>query len=124
MNPDPREIFAVLIVGCVILSVVIRLIAGSFDGRRVERYLRDMDCELIGKCWDPFGPGWFGSKYSRIYAITYRDRDGRVHRAHVKTSAMSGVYLTNDRIVEDRSKRSVEDEKAELRRRLAELEQE
>jgi len=37
---------------------------------------------------------------------------------------MSGVYLTNDRIIEDTPKRSVEDEKAELRRRLAELENE
>ena len=77
----------------------------------------------IDKSWDPFGPGWFGEKDSRIYEIVYRDRDGRVHRDHVKTSMMSGVYLTNDRIVEDRPKRSVEEEKAELRRRLAELEQ-
>ena len=106
-----------------IFAVVIRLISGSFDGERVEQYIRDMDCELIDKSWDPFGPGWFGEKDSRIYEIVYRDRDGRVHRAHVKTSMMSGVYLTNDRIVEDRLKRSVEEEKAELRRRLAELEQ-
>ena len=114
---------AVIIIGFIIFAVVIRLISGSFDGERVEQYIRDMDCELIDKSWDPFGPGWFGEKDSRIYEIVYRDRDGRVHRAHVKTSMMSGVYLTNDRIVEDRPKRSVEEEKAVLRRRLAELEQ-
>jgi hypothetical protein len=112
----------VIFVGFIILAVVVRLIAGSFDGDRVEQYIRDMGCELIDKSWDPFGPGWFGEKDSRIYEIVYRDRDGRVHRAHVKTSMMSGVYLTNDRIIEDKPKRSVEDEKAELRRRLAELE--
>jgi hypothetical protein len=113
-----------IILGLIILSVVIRLMAGSFDGERVEQYIRDMGCELIDKSWDPFGPGWFGEKDSRIYEIVYRDGDGRVHRAHVKTSMMSGVYLTNDRIIEDRPKRSVEEEKAELRRRLAELENE
>ena len=36
---------------------------------------------------------------------------------------ISGVDLTNDGVVEDRPKRSVEEEKAELRRRLAELEE-
>ncbi len=113
-----------IIIGFIILAVVIRLVAGSFDGERVEQYIRDMGCELIDKSWDPFGPGWFGEEESRIYEIVYRDQEGRVHRAHVKTSMMSGVYLTNDRIVEDRPTRSVEEEKAELRRRLAELENE
>lgn len=112
----------VIIIGFVVLAIVIRLMAGSFDRERVERYIRDMDGELLDKSWDPFGPGWFGEKDSRIYEIVYRDRGGRVHKAHVKTSMLSGVYLTNDRIVEDRAVRSVEDEKAELRRRLAELE--
>lgn len=59
-----------------------------------------------------------------IYQVVYRDRDGRVHRAYVKTSMKSGVYLSNDEIVEDAPKRSVEEEKAELRRRLAGLERE
>ncbi|MGJ8633794.1 MAG: hypothetical protein ACSHX7_07735 [Luteolibacter sp.] len=113
-----------IIIGFIFLAIAIRFIVGSFDGDRVEQYIRDMDCELIDKSWDPFGPGWFGEKDSRIYEIVYRDRDGEVHRAHVKTSMMSGVYLTNDRIIEDKPKRSVEEEKAELRRRLAELEQE
>ncbi len=111
-----------IVIGIVILAVVIRLIAGSFDGERVERYLRDQGFELVDRSWAPFGPGWFGEKDSRIYEIIYKDRDGRVHRAHVKTSMMSGVYLTHDRIVEDVTKLSVDEEKAALRKRLAELE--
>ena len=115
----------VLIVFCfIILAIVFRLFAGAFDGERVEDYLREIGCELIDKSWDPFGPGWFGEKNSRIYEIVYRDTDGRVHRAHVKTSMMGGVYLTNDHIVQDLSTRSVEEEKAALRKRLAELERE
>ncbi len=46
------------------------------------------------------GPGWFGEKDSRIYEIVYRDRDGHVPLAHVKSSMMSGVYLKNDQIIE------------------------
>ncbi len=113
---------AAIVVGFVILAVVIRMIAGSFDGERVERYIRSMGCELIDKSWDPFGPGWFGEKDSRIYEVVYRDRAGRVHRAHVKTSMLSGVYLTNDRIIQDAPKMTIEGEKAALRKRLAELE--
>ncbi len=120
---DP-EVIPLIFIGFIILAGVLRIIAGSFDGERVEEYIRDRGCELIDKSWDPFGPGWFGEKNSRIYEIVYRDRDGKVHRAHVKTSMLSGVYLTNDQIVEDKADLSVEEEKAALRKRLAELEQE
>jgi hypothetical protein len=54
----------VFVIGFIILAIAIRLIAGSFDGERVEQHLRDMGCELIDKSWDPFGPGWFGEKGS------------------------------------------------------------
>lgn len=117
------EILA-LVISLLFVGFMLRLVAGAFDGERVERYVSDMGGELIDKSWAPFGPGWFGEQESRIYEIVYRDREGRVHRAHVKTSMFSGVYLTHDRIVEDRPPRSVEEEKAELRRRLAELERE
>ncbi len=110
-----------LIIVFVVLAIGIRLCAGALDGDRVERHVRDMGGELIDKSWDPFGPGWFGEKDSRIYEIIYRDSRGALHRAHVKTSMLSGVYLTNDRIIEE-PRESVEEEKARLRRRLAELE--
>ena len=118
---EPSSIPAIF-VGFIVLAIVIRLISGSFDGDRVEQYIRDMGCTLIDKSWDPFGPGWFGEKDSRIYEIVYKDQNGRMHRAHVKTSMMSGVYLTNDRIVEGNSQLSVEEERASLRKRLADLE--
>ena len=119
-----------------ILAVVGRVIAGAFDGDRVEAYIQDIGGVLLDKSWDPFGPGWFGEKDARIYAIVYRDRLGNVHRAHVKTSLLSGVYLTNDQIVSERSPdegtpeagqrayspEAIEQEKEQLRKRLAELE--
>ena len=115
--------FTIIII-FVIIAIVIRLCAGSFDAERVERHIKDMGGELVDKSWDPFGPGWFGEKDSRIYEIVYRDRTGSLRRAHVKTSMLSGVYLTNDKPADDLSGsvESVEDEKTRLRRRLEELE--
>ncbi|MCS7338240.1 MAG: hypothetical protein NZ739_08405 [Verrucomicrobiae bacterium] len=117
-----ETLLVVVIVGAIVVAVIFRLIAGALDKDRIEDYIHSIGGELIDKSWAPFGPGWFGERDSRIYEIVYRDRDGRIHRAHVKTSLFSGVYLTNDRIVEEAPLRSVEEEKELLKRRLAELE--
>ncbi len=114
--------------GFIFLAIVFRLIAGSIDGDRVEEYVSKQGWELLDRSWDPFGPGWFGEKDSRIYQIVYRDREGNVHRAHVKTSMFSGVYLTNDNIVEyadrpsHRYEESLAEENLRLRKRIEELE--
>ncbi len=81
------------------LAFLPRVLAGSMDGERVERYLRERGFELVDRSWDPFGPGWFGETKDRIYQIVYRDDCGNLHMAHVKTSMWSGVYLTNDKVV-------------------------
>jgi hypothetical protein len=89
--------------GFILLAIIFRLIAGGLDGGRVERYVRERGWELVDRSWEPFGPGWFGEKDSRIYQIVYRDREGNLHQAHVKTSMLSGVYLTNDHLIQDQS---------------------
>lgn len=81
------------------VGLMIRLFAGSMDGDRVEVYVRERGGRLLEKTWAPFGKGWFGEKDSRIYEITYLDRDGNTHRATCKTSMFSGVYFTEDNIV-------------------------
>lgn len=77
--------------------------------------------------WSPFGRGWFGEKNDRIYEVRYKDRMGNIHQATVKTSMLSGVYFTDDRIVQqvNLDKPDVIDlelENARLRERIAELE--
>jgi hypothetical protein len=90
--------------------------------------IRENGWELVEKSWDPFGPGWFGEKDSRIYQIVYRDERGNLHKAHVKTSLLSGVYLTNDTIVEHaepvkmQAEVALEEENRRLRDRIRELE--
>jgi hypothetical protein len=115
--------------GFIVLAILIRLLAGSFDKDRIERYVEQRGWQLMDRSWDPFGPGWFGDKDSRIYEIVYRDRAGNVHRAHVKTSLLGGVYLTNDRIVQSPEppapprEESLAEENRRLRQRIRELEQ-
>lgn len=117
----------VLILGVLVIAVVFRLVAGGFDNDRIGEYIRDQGGELIDQHWNPLGRGWFGEKNDRIYEVEYRDRMGNLHEATVKTSMFSGVYFTEDRIVEaaksDESKdRELEFENEQLRRRIAELE--
>jgi hypothetical protein len=122
---EPLWIAIVVIVAIVML----RLLAGCMDADRVEHYLGERGCELVERHWDPFGPGWFGEKDSRIYRIVYRDREGRLHRAHVKTSLLSGVYLTNDEVADSDAappggeETSLEEENRQLRERIRQLEQ-
>lgn len=129
----------ILIGIAIAVSVMFRLLAGSLDRDRVHQYITSIGGELLESHWDPFGPGWFGEKSDRIYKVRYRDRQGCIHSAHVKTSMMSGVYLTNDTIISrpqpktepprpkhldlPEKQETVEEEKARLRRRLAELEE-
>lgn len=122
----------VLIFGVFILiAVVFRLAAGGMDTDRIEAYIRGQGWELIDRSWDPFGPGWFGEKDARIYQVVYRDGHGDTHKAHVKTSMFSGVYLTQDSIVSRGDRDSapttevdlLEEENRRLRERLEELEQ-
>jgi len=125
------EVVAVFVV-LVAVVIGIRLAAGSIDTGRIEEHVREQGGTLLDKSWDPFGPGWLGEQNARIYRIRYRDARGNVHEAHVKTSMFSGVYLTNDHIVERAENRaakgeataeSLRRENERLRRRLRRLEQ-
>jgi hypothetical protein len=119
----------IVIAGFILIAILIRLMAGALDKDRIERYVEERGWQMVDRSWDPFGPGWFGDKDARIYEIVYRDGQGNVHRAHVKTSLFGGVYLTNDRIVQpapppaSTPQLSLEEENARLRQRIQELEQ-
>lgn len=92
---EPAGIVAIVIA----VALGARLIAGAMDGDRIDNYMQERGCRILAKSWTPFGEGWVGERNARIYEIDYEDQDGRRHRAGVKTSLFSGVYLTNDRIL-------------------------
>lgn len=84
----------------VVLAIVIWLFARSMDGDRIEQYIESRGGTLLEKHWAPFGRGWFGEKSDRIYEVRYLDKDGNEHQATCKTSLWSGVYWTEDLIVD------------------------
>ncbi|MCA8977229.1 MAG: hypothetical protein KDC98_21080 [Planctomycetes bacterium] len=89
-----------IIAAILVFVLGLRLLAGALDGRRIRHYLTRRGARLTGKRWTPFGKGWFGGGSERIYAIEYEDRAGCRHAATVKTSMITGVFLTEDRVVE------------------------
>ncbi len=121
------ELFGIFIIFAII-AICIRLAAGSFDGERVEAYIKKNGWKLVDRSWDPFGPGWFGEQDSRIYQVVYKDKAGNLHKAHAKTSMLSGVYLTNDHIVKKTPSKTTEisqtltSENERLKERIRELE--
>ena len=89
-----------IVIIVIMLIIAIRIIAGWLDDGWIKGYLSERNCTLIEKKWQPFGPGWFGEKDSRIYEVTYRDAEGNIHQAYTKVSLFSGVYFTEDRITQ------------------------
>lgn len=95
----PEGTFGV-VVAVILVAVVFRLLAGGLDGERVDAYFARRGCKVVDRSWAPFGTGWFGERDARIYEVVYVDEQGSTRRATVKTSMFSGVYLTDDRVVE------------------------
>lgn len=119
-----------IILAFVVIALAIRLLAGLLDGDRTREYIRSQEGEVLALRWSPFGRGWLGEKNARIYEVQYRDQEGNIHEATVKTSMLAGVYFTEDRIVQLAStdprehSESLQEQNALLRRRIAELERE
>ena len=104
------------------VAIVLRLMAGSMDGDRIDSYVRERGGKLRSKSWAPFGKGWLGEKSDRIYEIEYETRDGEVRQATVKTSMLTGVYFTDDRSVRrERTSLAPTDEASALRAENARL---
>lgn len=91
--------FFLLIPVFIVIAIVVRLAAGGMDHDRVKQYVETRGGKVLNSKWSPFGPGWFGEKSDRLYNVRYLDKDGNEHEAHCKTSMWTGVYFTEDRIV-------------------------
>jgi hypothetical protein len=89
-------------IGCALLGYVIWLLLRRMDSHRVRNYIELQGGQLLSIKWAPFGPGCFGANKSRIYKVHYLDANAQAHEAFCKTSALAGVYFTEDRIVQYR----------------------
>ena len=88
-----------VIAGGIALALTVRVVAGFLDVWRIGNYLAARGGKVISCRWSPFGPGWLGEKRDRIYHVKFVDHAGAEHRAYCKTSMLTGVYFTQDRIV-------------------------
>lgn len=87
-----------------ILGLVIWVVSMSMDKGQITSYVQEQGGLVVSINWSPFGTGWFGERGERIYQVIYHDREGSRHLATCKTSMLSGVYWTEDRITYSRDK--------------------
>ena len=71
----------------------------KWDEARIIDHLRQGGGEFISKEWKPFGKGWLSGGIDRIYLVDYYNEAGQLCEVTIRTSALSGVYYTNDRII-------------------------
>ena len=82
----------------ILVVIIIYVIARNFDRDRIKEEIESRGGKLLSKEWSPFGKGWAGEESDRIYKVVYRDKEGNIHKAFVKTSMLSGVYFSQDEI--------------------------
>lgn len=99
MPPGALQIFVPILLGIVLLAITLRVVADRLDRARVRGYIEKRGGTVLSLRWRPFGPGWFGEQSQRIYRLRYRDEPRQEREAFVKTSVLTGVYLTEDRPV-------------------------
>lgn len=123
---DIGAIVPFAIIAFIGLAVVIRFCAGSMDDDRIRKQIEAEGKKVRSIDWAPLGRGWFGSKNERIYEVVYEDAQHNVHSAYCKTSALAGVYWTEDKIIEPAAgaatKADVDDLAAENQRLREEVE--
>jgi hypothetical protein len=89
---------AALIVLAVLAAVGGWLFVHSLDKGRITDYVEQRGGRVVSVNWAPFGRGWFGEKEERLYEVVYYDSAGNQHFATAKTSMLTGVYWTEDRV--------------------------
>jgi hypothetical protein len=91
------------VVAALVALVVLAVVGGwalvhRLDRNRITDYVEQRGGRVVSINWAPFGRGWFGEKEERLYEVVYYDSAGDQHFATAKTSMMTGVYWTEDRV--------------------------
>jgi hypothetical protein len=97
------------VIGLVLVVVFIVVIglwsfSMSLDKDRITSYVQERGGRIVSISWAPFGKGWFGEREESIYEVVYYDREGNQHFATAKTSMLTGVFWTEDRVTHGRAK--------------------
>ena len=84
----------------ILSGIILLFFSHSLDRRRVRNYIGARGGKVISQYWAPFGKGWMGDESNAIYNLVYEDMEGNLHKALVKTSLFSSVYLSDDQIID------------------------
>ena len=83
----------------IVAALIGHNLSKTSDYNRIERVINSEGGQLITADLKPFGYGWAGDKHNRIYKIRYLDKEKNEREAYVKTSTLSGVYFSQDKLV-------------------------
>jgi hypothetical protein len=95
---------AVLFFLAIVGGIGIWVLTMSLDKSRITDYIQQRGGRIVSISWAPFGRGWFGEKEERIFEVVYYDQAGNQHFATCKTSWLTGVYWTEDRVTHGKSR--------------------
>jgi hypothetical protein len=90
------------------LVVSIWLLVTHLDKERVSAYLSERGNRVMSIRWRLFGRGWISEASkdgggNRIYEVEYEDLYGAKHHVWVKTAMLSGVFLSEDEVLKQRT---------------------
>ena len=77
----------------------------NLDKNRISKYLLNRGDSVVDIAWKIFGKGWISESGkegggNRIYKLTFTDTYGNRKQAWCKTAMLSGVFITDENIVE------------------------
>jgi hypothetical protein len=93
----------VVIVLAIGFGIGLWMLSMGLDKSRITDYVEQRRGRVVSISWAPFGKGWFGEKQERLYEVVYYDSDGNQHFATAKTSMLTGVFWTDDRVTHSKS---------------------
>jgi hypothetical protein len=100
------------IVALAAIGLAVRVMSGSMDRDRIGSYLGSRGGRVRSAAWAPMARGWAWRRHTRTYDIVYEDDRGNVRQATARTGLGAGVWLTDDRVLQERVE---EDRTAETR---------
>jgi|WetSurMetagenome_2_1015567.scaffolds.fasta_scaffold02400_8 hypothetical protein len=84
------------------IAFIVWILVTSTDKDRIKSHISKQGNKIISITLRPFGKGWAGEGEggNRIYEVIYIDKFGNKRHVWCKTSPFSGVYTTDDEIIE------------------------
>ena len=88
-----------IIVLCFVTAIVVTIgsfvICQALDVRRIKKYFKVRNFNLIRLKWKPFGCASEG----QVFEVVYEDANKQVHSAYIRTIMFGKMWFAEDRII-------------------------